>query len=132
MTESLQKRIGDIGEDLACRYLEDKDFAILERNFVMTWSGAEKCEIDVIARHADIIHFVEVKTIMLYTDNYRSNFFQALSKINYSKRKKIEKAMEYWIIKTKGRFGEKYQIDALAVNILNDFKGAKIKFVENV
>jgi len=55
------KKTGDLGEELAAKYLIDKGFRILERN----WRGYKelKCpEIDIIACKTDLLIFVEVKT----------------------------------------------------------------------
>ncbi len=53
----MTKDIGDFGEAAACKYLEENDYEILERNFRL------KCgEIDIIARNDETLVFVEVKT----------------------------------------------------------------------
>ncbi len=53
------KRItGDVGEYLACKFLERKGFTILERNFLKPWG-----EIDIVASKNGIVHFIEVKTV---------------------------------------------------------------------
>jgi putative endonuclease len=49
--------LGESGEDLACAALERRGYAILERRY-RTRSG----EIDIIARDAHVLVFVEVKT----------------------------------------------------------------------
>lgn len=130
--KSLQKHIGDLGEDLASRYLKSKDFIVLERNFIKFSSGAEKSEIDIIAKKADIFHFVEVKTISKVADNYRDSFLSPFDKVNVLKREKIVKAAEYWMNKNKFDLNIKYQIDVIAVKISNGFKNAKIKMIENI
>ncbi len=48
---------GKWGEDLAAKYLEERDFEILERN----WRHERK-EVDIIAQKDDTLYFVEVKT----------------------------------------------------------------------
>jgi len=53
-----KQKIGKIGEDLACEFLKEKGFKIIERNYLKKWG-----EIDVIAGKAKKIHFVEVKTV---------------------------------------------------------------------
>jgi len=45
------------GEELACRYLMEKGYQIIDRNW---WSG--QFEIDIIARDGDTVVFCEVKT----------------------------------------------------------------------
>ena len=56
MPKKTTREIGNEGEDLACAYLENKDWEILERNYFFG-----KSEIDIIARDNRIIVFIEVK-----------------------------------------------------------------------
>jgi len=51
-----QERLGRQGEDLACRELRRRGYAILARRF-RTRHG----EIDIVARDGDVLVFVEVK-----------------------------------------------------------------------
>ncbi len=51
------KQIGKIGEDLAAKYLCAKNYQIIERNY--HWARGE---IDIIAKEAETLIFVEVKT----------------------------------------------------------------------
>lgn len=52
-----RQTLGKSGEDLACRFLEEKGHRILERNY-----RSGHLEIDIISFDAEGIHFVEVKT----------------------------------------------------------------------
>ena len=49
--------LGKIGEQLATDYLLNKGYEILARNFIY-----QKAEVDIIAKHNDMIICVEVKT----------------------------------------------------------------------
>lgn len=51
------KQIGDLGEDIAARYLMRKGYRIRERNY-----RAMHGEIDIIAEKDGMVIFVEVKT----------------------------------------------------------------------
>lgn len=50
-------QIGRQGENYAAKYLEDKGYIIIERNYKVRGG-----EIDIIAQKGEIIAFVEVKT----------------------------------------------------------------------
>lgn len=56
MADKTTRDIGNKGEDLACTYLENKGWTILERNYFFS-----KSEIDIIARDNAVIVFIEVK-----------------------------------------------------------------------
>lgn len=48
---------GKLGEEMALKYLHGKGFAILHKN----WRHSH-WEVDVIASHENILHFIEIKT----------------------------------------------------------------------
>ena len=53
-----KKKTGNLGEDLACRFLVKHGFNIIHRNYL------KKCgEIDIIAKKDTEIHFIEVKSV---------------------------------------------------------------------
>jgi len=65
MTNKENKNIGIWGEDLACRFLEEKGFVVIGRNY-HTPVG----ELDLIVRRGDEWYGVEVKTrVGDYFDN---------------------------------------------------------------
>jgi hypothetical protein len=58
MVKSAKRRIGDIGEDIVCKYLQNKGYVVRERNYWRPWG-----EIDIIAEKPEFISFVEVKSV---------------------------------------------------------------------
>ena len=55
---SLKQKKGEYGEYIACIYLSQRSFRVVERNFT------RKCgEIDIIAEKGGVIHFIEVKSV---------------------------------------------------------------------
>ena len=52
-----RRKLGDLGEDLACEYLKNAGQEILHRN----WTVGH-LEIDIISRDSRGLHFVEVKS----------------------------------------------------------------------
>lgn len=73
-----KKESGNLGEDLAEKFLRRKRFRILKRNFE-TKIG----EIDILARDKSDIVVVEVKT------KSGSEFGEGFEMVNYFKRKKL-------------------------------------------
>lgn len=75
------KTIGDFGETAATKYLLQKGYKILKRNFRLKMG-----EIDIIAQEDDCIVFVEVKT-------RRSNRYGEPSEyVDFRKQRRIKNA----------------------------------------
>ena len=85
-------RLGRLGEDIACKLLEDMGHTILERN----WRSGHH-EIDIISYDAVGIHFVEVKT--------RRESVQAppQESVDWKKQKSIVFAAQGFLRSGKGR-----------------------------
>lgn len=52
-----QIKLGNLGEDIACDFLFQKGYTILQRNFKARYG-----ELDIIALHENTLVFIEVKT----------------------------------------------------------------------
>jgi Predicted endonuclease distantly related to archaeal Holliday junction resolvase len=76
--------------------------------------GPKIAEVDIIAKKRDVFAFVEVKTIKA------NNKFLAQDKVNETKKWKIAKAAEMWLIKNRIPLNSKWQIDVIAVELLPD------------
>ncbi len=87
-----RQRIGKLGEDIVCNYLENNNYKIINRNF-----SCRQGEIDIVAKDINKkeLVFIEVKT--------RSNFKYGnpSEAINKEKKKHIYKASNYYIYKNK-------------------------------
>ena len=96
--------LGQKGEDLAVKYLEDAGYKILHRNWV---SG--KREIDIVAENKDFIVFVEVKT---RADNYQMH---PVTAITAEKQRSIIFAADNFI--RKYDIGKESRFDVITVII---------------
>lgn len=81
------KKIGNKGEDKACKYLIKNDYKIIERN----WS-CRIGEIDIIATKKNTLYFIEVKSLP-------NGNVELLSKVlNKNKQQKIIKTSKRFLI----------------------------------
>ena len=85
-----RREIGIWGENLACKYLEENNYKIIERNFL-----CKQGEIDIIAKDQTKkeLVFIEVKT--------RSNFKYGnpIESVSKDKQKHMKFAIKYYIYK---------------------------------
>jgi len=121
-----KKETGDLGEKIAEKYLKDKGYKILDKNYSFRISGnPQKGEIDIIAKKSDIISFIEVKTL-----RNPATLISPEEKVNFSKQRKLVKTAESWLMKKKIPLNSKWQIDVIAIKIGFDNK-VEISHFEN-
>jgi len=118
------KIIGNIGEKIAERYLKRKGYQILEKNYSFRSSNSpSKGEIDIIAKKENIINFIEVKTLT------SDRIIRPEEKVDYLKQKKLKKTALTWLIKKKISLESPWQIDVIAINLINN--KAKVRHFKN-
>ena len=123
-----KSEIGKLGEDLACKYLLNKNFTIIERNFRKPWG-----EIDIIAKDNNgTLVFVEVKTMQQYGNNAAIAALLPEDNLTKSKLKKLQRISYLYANNNSGLLNDKHgwQIDLIAI-ILNE-AGTNIKHFENI
>lgn len=103
------RAIGDIGEDMACRYLKRKKYKIVERNFYCK-SG----EIDIIAMKNAKYFFVEVKL------RQNRKYGTALEGITTRKLKRIKMTIQSWFAQNQLDFELFGAIIGVAITKVND------------
>ena len=79
--------LGNFGEDFACKYLVDKGYKIIERNFRKPWG-----EIDIIAKAPDkTLVFIEVKTLRQSSGLAKEEQLQPEDQLTNSKLQKLKR-----------------------------------------
>lgn len=99
-----KKKFGAWGEEVAVKYLIEKGFTILMRNF-----RAERGEIDIIAREGNFVVFVEVKT------GRSDKFGPPEERITRSKQRQLYKIASHFIQQNPGLVAD-YRFDAVIVD----------------
>ena len=102
------QKVGKFGEDEAVKYLEQKGYKILDRNF-----SCKRGEIDIIALDKDEIVFIEIKARISLKYGLPS---EAVTK---NKLKHIYKTAEYYLY-TRNLINENTRIDVIEVYIKNN------------
>jgi putative endonuclease len=119
------KIVGNLGEDIAVKFLEQKGYKILARNYKFAVLGPQKGEVDIIAKKDDVICFVEVKTLT------SDKSFSPEAKVDFIKMRKIAKTAQSWMMKNKIGFDSPWRIDVVAVVIDGKTQKAQVRHLEN-
>lgn len=111
------KSLGQIGEELASRYLQRAGYKILERNYKKGWG-----EVDIIAQKEKKIVFFEVKCL-------KSKQISPEDQATKEKIKKISKVAQFYI--NLKHPDKDWQIDLIAIDFQTENK-CKLRHIENI
>jgi len=123
------QRVGELGEDTACRFLMKRGFSILERNYWQKWG-----EIDIVAQKGSTLHFVEVKTVS--RENVRNVPRETLEEyrpeenVHPRKLERLSRAIQTYLLEKE--YEGEWQLDVLAVFLDVERREAKCRYIENV
>jgi putative endonuclease len=136
-----KRKIGDIGESIACKFLMKRGFVIVEKNYLKKWG-----EIDFIARKGNKLHFVEVKSVTRNNLKYVSsetNGYKPEDNLHPWKLKRLSRVIQTYLLSYKGNRSVSYetrsrneeadwQFDVAVVYL--DIKGmkAKVNYLEDI
>ncbi len=119
-------RIGRLGEDIAVKYLKSRDFEIIERNYLRKWG-----EIDIICKKANIIHFVEVKTVSQVTGTQSgSDWYRPEDNFHNNKALRMKRIIETYI--DEKDLNNDYRVDLITVKVNEIEAKARITFFDDV
>jgi len=130
-----KQKVGETGENVACRFLMKHGFEIVERNYWKKWG-----EIDIIAKSFDkaqdreIVRFIEVKTVSCKTlvdvtrgtDTYRPE-----DNIHPWKLKRLSRTIQTYLLE-KGNDDIEWQFDVMAIYLDMSNKKARVNFLEDI
>jgi len=118
-----KKKLGTRGEQIAVKYLQNRGYRILERNYRNRLG-----EIDIIARHGRDLVFIEVKT---RTDNLFGSPFDSVTAAKQRQLSKV--ALEY--LSKHNWLDHPARFDVVGVHLIerngNRLRDAKIEIVQN-
>ena len=124
------KKLGQLGEDIAVDYLLDKEYKILDRNYTKTWSSRFKGEIDIVAKKDKIISFIEVKTSQGFCPKRNEGFYPE-ERVNFKKQSKLVRLAQAWLEENNMSTECLWQIDVVSVVVTEGIKEVKISHFKN-
>lgn len=122
------KKIGDLGESIACTFLEKKGFLIISRNYRKSWG-----EVDIIAERKGAVRFVEVKSVSrenISDISRETGDYRPEEQVHPRKLAKIAKVAEFYMMKNDDR--REYQIDVVGVFLDHASRKARCRLYEGV
>jgi len=122
---------GVTGESISAKYLENKGFFIIDKNYRKKWG-----ELDIIAQKDGVIHFVEVKTVS--RRSFGGHFEQEIN--NYRpednmhpwKLKRLQRAIQTYLLEKYKKEEPLWQFDLACVFLDQERRVAKMRFMENI
>ena len=127
-----KRKIGDIGENIACEFLKKHGFEIIERNYLRKWG-----ELDIVAKKKGIIHFVEVKSVSRATPvgeqsslQGRLSGYRAEDNMHLWKLRRFGRTIQTYMLHKKLDLG--FQLDLITVQLDMTTRVARVELIENI
>jgi putative endonuclease len=125
-------KIGKLGEEIACKYLMDKGFSILRRNYRENWG-----EIDIVAKKDHRLSFFEVKSVSCVTERFnsdtqRNDVFRPEDNVSKGKMLKMSRIIGSYLINESVSDETEWDFNVLSVFVDSDKNKAFVRLVENV
>jgi putative endonuclease len=122
------KEIGRIGEDIATKFLQNKGFSVVVRNYRKKFG-----EVDIIARKAKSIRFIEVKSVRISVSadvTREKGGYRPEELVHPAKLRKIARVADVYMADQPEDL--EYQIDVVAVFVDVNRRIGRCRFTENV
>ena len=128
MAKTYKRKVGDIGEGVVCKYLENKGYVVLERNYWKPWG-----EIDIVAQKGDCLVFVEVKSVSREPGVGDSReTVRPEENMHEGKVRRLHRAIQTYLLEKRVPEGKPWQIDLACVYLNLETRKARVELFENI
>ena len=128
-----KQKLGQIGEDSACKWLEKEGYEIVERNYLKKWG-----EIDIIATRTGKIHFVEVKSVSReitdgdVTHVTSGDTYRAEDNMHPWKLQRLGRAVQSYLLDRNVSDETNWQFDVVTVHIDMSKRLSRVFLLEDI
>lgn len=133
--------IGIKGEEIATKYVENKGFFVMDRNYRKKWG-----ELDIVAQKSGIIHFIEVKTVTrkFYGGKFEEeiNNYRPEDNMHPWKLQRLRRAIQTYLLEKNPsshkssvrqyKTDPEWQFDLACVFLDMERHVARVKYLENI
>ncbi len=122
-----KRKIGDLGETIACEFLEKQGYRIIERNYLQKWG-----ELDIVAKRENRIHFVEVKSVSRVTplEDVSHGTFRPEDNMHPAKLDRLFRTIQTYLLHKK--LDCDFQLDLVTVQMDMKTRQARVELIENI
>ncbi|MCE9549326.1 YraN family protein [Candidatus Nomurabacteria bacterium] len=133
-----KQKLGEIGENIAVKFLVKHGFSIKDRNYTKKWG-----ELDIVAEKANKIYFIEVKSVS--RDNLENvnrdlptgqagtlDQYKPEDNMHPWKLKRLSRTIQTYLLAKKISDDREWQVDLLVVFLDINNKKARIKVVKDI
>jgi putative endonuclease len=127
---SEKQKIGEMGETIAEKFLVKQGFSVLDRNYTKKWG-----EIDIVAKKANKIYFIEVKSVshLPYGDESNSNDnYNPEDNMHPWKMKRLARTIQTYLLDKKVDDDIEWQVDLLIVYLDLKTQKSEVKVVNDL
>jgi len=131
------QKIGEIGENIAVKFLVKHGFSIIDRNYTKKWG-----EIDIVAEKENKLYFIEVKSVSRetlnifipksYNDSDERYEHRPEDNMHPWKLKRLSRTIQTYLLSKNIDEGKEWQVDLLVVYLCQKEKKAKVKVVSDI
>src|SRR3989338_7516962 len=127
------QKIGQIGENIAVKFLVKHGFSILDRNYTKKWG-----EIDIIAEKSNKIYFIEVKSVSSFDiaqdvpHETSKDIYRPEENVHPWKMKRMARTIQTYLLSKRIPEEKEWQVDLLVVYLDLKNKKARVKVVKDI
>ena len=134
---SEKQKVGELGENIAVKFLKKQEFLILNRNYTKKWG-----EIDIVAEKYGKLYFIEVKSVSRltlnnftpksYNDSDERYEHRPEDNMHPWKLKRLSRTIQTYLLSEKVSDDMEWQVDLLVVFLDSKNKKARVKVVSDI